>query len=304
MLSKLSRIWARLPTYLTYIRERPSWLLVLIFGRFLVARRLERALFASVVNQEVTEDGIAVSASDRAAIGGKLAKDGVYVGLNLAASITAEIRRFALKTKCTTRVSPIVEFLPSDIADVNRLRATDVIAGYYFQRVDECRAIREVESDPLINKIAANYIGAKCQHIRTRLWWSFPGDRTTEADLHAAAQNKYHFDLNDFRTLKFFFYLTDVTETTGPHSYIRGSHVKRKLNHQFTAMVGHGEDSLRAAYAAEDFATVTGRAGTGFVEDPFVFHYGKLCQSARRLILEIEFGPYVMSSSYRYGLLG
>jgi hypothetical protein len=35
--------------------------------------------------------------------------------------------------------------------------------------------------------------------------------------------------------------------------------------------------------------TITGRAGTGFAEDPFIFHAGSLCRGRPRLVLELEF---------------
>jgi hypothetical protein len=35
---------------------------------------------------------------------------------------------------------------------------------------------------------------------------------------------------------------------------------------------------------------MTGRAGTGFVEDPYGFHTGTTVTGASRLILEIEYG--------------
>ena len=43
-----------------------------------------------------------------------------------------------------------------------------------------------------------------------------PGQRVSDADLHAAAQENYHFDLNAWRSLKFFFYLTATNEQGGP----------------------------------------------------------------------------------------
>jgi len=304
MIAKLKRVIARFPTYLTYIRERPSWVIVLLFGRVLAFRSFERAIRRAgprPLSGKISENVAVANLPD---VLPSLLSKGVYADLILRHDLVSEIANFAATTPCTSRSEPVRQFLPSDINLANHGRDKDVIAAYYFDRVNECPAIGAIERDAVLNDIAAAYIGTNPIHIRTRLWWSFPATRFTDADLHAAAQDRFHFDLNDFRTLKFFFYITDVDSGGGPHSYISGSHRKRKLKYQFNSMVGHDEASLRRDYPGNDFKTITGAAGTGFIEDPFIFHLGQVCQTRSRLVLEIEFGPYNMSESYRYGMLG
>ncbi|WP_298692476.1 phytanoyl-CoA dioxygenase family protein [uncultured Sphingomonas sp.] len=304
MANKLQRVLARLPTYWTYMRERPSWVLVLLGGRVLFVRQVERQLRRAAPRSvpPTLSSRLHVDAPDR--IVPELERDGVSPRLTLSASDVAAIRAFAEQTPCTTRAAPIRSFLAGDIDAVNAERPRDVIAAYFFDRIHECPTIAKIEADPLIRAIAEGYIGGTPHHIRTRLWWSFPGKRVAEADLHAAAQDKYHFDLNDFRTVKFFFYLTDVDRMSGPHAYIAGSHHKRKIRHQYTLMVGHDEAELRAYYGDDRFHVLTGPAGTGFAEDPFIFHVGMTCKERPRLLLEIEFGPAIASKSYRYGEIG
>jgi hypothetical protein len=140
--------------------------------------------------------------------------------------------------------------------------------------------------------------------IRTRLWWSFPAARVSDEDLHAAAQEKFHFDMNGWRTLKFFFYLTPTTERSGAHRSIIGSHRHRRLRHQFTVTLGRPTEELERLYGQDRFLTITGDAGTGFAEDPFVFHTGSLCRDQPRLILELEYAAAASSPSYRYGRMG
>ena len=90
--------------------------------------------------------------------------------------------------------------------------------------------------------------------------------------------------------LKFFFYLTPVDASSGPHVYVRGSHRKRALRHQFTLLVGHAADDVLAAYGAENSITLLGNAGFGVVEDPFGFHMGTVPERSPRLMMEIGFG--------------
>jgi len=50
-------------------------------------------------------------------------------------------------------------------------------------------------------------------------------------DLKGCVQS-LHFDMNGWRTLKFFFYLTPVSDADGPHRCIPGTHRRRPLRHQ------------------------------------------------------------------------
>ena len=302
--SVADRMLARLPTYLTYVRERPSWLLTLIFGRFVILRRLERLIHHAPPQPADELSSTLVAMPDRASLMETLLVDGIATGPQLSEPAVAAIRDFAERTPCAVRSGAPGEFLPRDIAAFNQSRDQDALTGYYFSRVNDCPVIAEIERDPAIVDVARAFIGADPTHIRTRLWWSFPAERVSDAAFHAVAQNKFHFDLNDFRTVKFFFYLTDVTAGSGPHACVRGSHRHRRLRHQFTMLVGHSEESLRRYYRKEDFMIITGSAGTGFVEDPFIFHLGLACRDTPRLLLEIEYGRGAMSPSYRYGELG
>jgi hypothetical protein len=265
---------------------------------------LERLLLGSRPQQLVDDVPSRLIVDDARKVIRDLEDDGASHRVWLAQADVDAIFAFANARECTTRAKPVRSFHPSAIATVNAERPRDVIAAYYFDQVRDCPEIAAIETDPLIQAIAKAYIGSTPHHIRTRMWWSFPGKRVEDADLHAAAQDKFHFDLNDFRTVKFFFYLTDVDRDAGPHAYISGSHRMRKLSHQYSYLVGHREQELRDYYGNDRFVLVTGKAGTGFVEDPFVFHVGMTCNQRPRLLLEIEFGPYLASESYRYGILG
>ena len=102
--------------------------------------------------------------------------------------------------------------------------------------------------------------------------------------------DRYHFDLDDWHALKFFFYLTDVDQDSGPHVYVVGSHRRRSLKHQLTLLVGHPADEIVGFYGPDSLLTITGPAGKGFVEDPFGFHMGTVPNKAPRLMMEVGFG--------------
>lgn len=304
MLTIARRVAARAPTYGAYIKERPGWALLIVFGRLKWARRLERMIRARPPLDRPIPRSAVLDSPDGPLVAEKLRLDGVCEGFRLDEAMLGDIRAFAEANPCQTRDQETPPFLAKDIDAVNRTRDKDVLAAYYFSSIERCASITRLTSDARLTAIAENYVGQKVTNIRARLWWNFPGTRFDEADLHATAQDRFHFDLNDWRTLKFFFYITDVDGLSAPHMYVRGSHVRRKLLHQYTILQGKPEKDLEDFYGAEEFRTITGPAGSGFAEDPFVFHTGSRSMSVPRLILELEFGPYDPSPSYRYGVLG
>jgi hypothetical protein len=141
-------------------------------------------------------------------------------------------------------------------------------------------AVSLPQRDPLLLDVARHYLGSEAKLITTRTWWSFPAKSASEADL-SRASFKFHFDLDDWRMLKFFFYLSDVDADAGPRVYVRGSHNRRRLEHQLTLLVGHPADEVLSFYGEDSAITLTGKAGTGFVEDAFGFHRGTLANSLR-----------------------
>lgn len=301
-LSTWSRIFTKAPVYLTYVRERPAWLLFMIFGRLAPIRRAERLLRGAKPSPLAVNPSARIELDDPSAVIPNLVRDGVAEGFRLKPEDRAEILDFALTHPCFERDGARAGFLPGDIAAVNAGRDHDVVAAYYFDTVLRCPAIADLAGDPLLREIADSYLGKRAEHIRTRLWWSFPGERIKASDLHAAAQDSFHFDMNDWQTLKFFFYITPVTERSGPHKYVSGSHDRRALRHQFTLVLAHDGHDVLKHYGAANLKSVVGDAGSGFAEDPYVFHTGTRCLDASRLILELEYGPSPSSPSYKFGV--
>jgi hypothetical protein len=165
-----------------------------------------------------------------------------------------------------------------------------ILNGNYFEKVLECDPVLAVQRDPLLQAIAAHYLGGHARLSSTRIWWTFPTKRASEAQKRLASQDEYHFDLLDWRMLKFFFHLKPVDEGTGPHVYVRGSHRRRALRHQFTPFIGHPVDDVLKVYGADKAVTLLGNAGFGFVEDPFGFHRASVAERTPRLMMEIAFG--------------
>jgi hypothetical protein len=287
--SLLRRIAVRIPTYLSDVRENPAWLPMFMLARTMPGRRMHwRGAKPVPPGQKVRETMF--TGVDRTAAVDALKSDGLFSGLVLPSSIHEEIASFARRTPCFGNFDRRLEFLPAEHAEAEKRFGRPLLSGHYFERILDCKAALAIQRDPLLLDIAAHYLGSQARMITTRVWWSFPTGEVSDAEKNLASIGRYHFDLDDWRMLKFFFYLKPVDAGTGPHVYIRGSHNRRILRHQLTLLVGHPAEEVLGVYGANSAITLTGQAGLGFVEDPFGFHMGTLPTSAPRLMMEVGFG--------------
>ncbi len=279
---------ARLPIYMANMRDNPQWLAMFALGRFLPVRQALWRFAREGASYDCSASMFPGSTMPAAV--NELRTEGLFTGLQMPELVCADILRFAQSTQCFANLSRRVEFLPSAHDEAVRRLGRPVLTGHYFDRVEECAAVAAVRGDPLLHTIAAGYLGREAHVISTRLWWSFPTSDASDADLSLASQEKLHFDLDDWRALKFFFYLTLVDHDGGPHVYVRRTHNRRMARHQWTLVVGHPNEEVLDAYGPENKTTVLGGAGHGFAVDPFGFHMGTVVRTSPRLMLEIGFG--------------
>jgi hypothetical protein len=291
------------------MQKQPLWAVMFVFSRINAARRLERLISSAGYKKPQKAADTAFPGLDLQDVVTTLIKDGVYQGLKLPDATVEEINAFAAAHPCFTKQEPDKGFLPDTFRDVDKQRASDILAAFYFETVQACPAVMKLRHDEALHSIASAYLGQKAILMRTRLFWSFPAERISEGELYTAAQNRFHFDIDGWRTLKFFFYLTPADEGSGPHRYIRGSHRRRRLQDQFSAFTARPTPQLESYYPPDEFVTITGKSGFGFAEDPFVFHTGSVCRDRPRLMLEIGFGVSAANPAYQnpdfiYGRLG
>jgi len=82
----------------------------------------------------------------------------------------------------------------------------------------------QIANDPLILDIAASFLGCKPTIGYMAVWWSYPTIK------RAQQAEKFHRDVDDWRFLKLFIYLTDVNDKNGPHIYVTHSSTSNQLN--------------------------------------------------------------------------
>jgi hypothetical protein len=287
--SLFKRMAVRIPTYLTDLRENPAWLPMFVLARTMPGRRMH---WLAARRARPPEDAAETmfAGVDRQAVVMALRSDGLFPGLVLPRAIHEEIAAFARRTPCFGNFDRRLEFMPGEHLDAEKRLGRSLLSGHYFERILDCPAALAIQKDPLLLEVARHYLGGQAKLITTRVWWSFPTGKASDADKNLASLGKYHFDLDDWRMLKFFFYLVPVDQGAGPHVYVRGSHKRRALKHQLTLLVGHPAQEVLAVYGPQSPVMLTGEAGFGFVEDPFGFHMGTVPAHTPRLMMEIGFG--------------
>lgn len=294
------RLHPRLPIYLADFREDPKWLLMFTLARLIPVRRALWAIGHSH-SMASTQDSLISCRLAPDEVGGQLHREGLSMGLSLPAEIAERIRTFAEQTPCFGNFDRSVPFLPHHHRDAERSLGRPILVGHYLERIEQSPDIERVRSDPLLRDIANQYLHAKPILISTRLWWSFPAIGYDETALKLASQNRFHFDMNDWRSVKFYFYLTDVDSGTGPHVYVLGSHRRKRIRDQLTLFVGKSASEIERYYGTGKIVSIQGRAGDGFAEDPFGFHMGTVAHRGPRLVLEVEYGVSQPTARRYYG---
>ena len=283
--SVLRRIRERIPTYLSDFREDPRWLLMFVLGRTAFGRRMYGT--AAPLPQRENQPLSSMFQVKRPDVVSALREDGIFGDLILPSTVTDEILQFALATRCFGNHDRRLDLTPAEQAERQDVE-NPVTSGHYFERVEDCPAIMALQSDQLLHGVARDYLGANAKVISTRLWWSFPAPRASSDQ--SSPEEMLHFDLDDWRMLKFFFYITPVDAESGPHLYMRGTHKHHVLKHQFSITVGRPMTEVLSTYGADRLMSIYGAAGSGFAEDPYGYHAGSLAQTTNRLMLEIGFG--------------
>ena len=212
---------------------------------------------------------------------------GLYQGLQLPTATVKAIKDFAEKTPCYVNGRHHAGFFYYQKEQAQKEYQQPILTGQYFNVDQQCATIAHLINDPFLLAIAADYFQTKPAYLGTQLWWSFPGEANQEQ--RCQISQAFHYDLDGYRFLKIFFYLTEVNEWSGPHVIVQGTHRNMKWLHRLLRK-RYTDNAIFAAYGKEPIARLCGPAGYGFVEDTFCFHKGEVPIKGDRLMLQIEYG--------------
>ena len=221
-----------------------------------------------------------------AAVAG-IRSDGFYVfNRTVDRGITDSIRAFAEQAPSTGRgidapTAPYPRKAPLagryDIAEVDALR---------------CPEVQEFATDPAMALIAQRYLGQPVLMDEVAFWWT-TAQRSQDANVNAQL---FHQDRDRLAFLKYFIYLTDVTPETGPHIYLKGSHLG--IPRQLRGDGRKSDEAVREAGLWDRVCELCGPAGTVMAVDTIGLHKGKTPISGDRLALENEFSTSLFGAEY------
>ena len=217
---------------------------------------------------------------------------GCSFGLKLPAHIVQEIKDYAESNPVYAFRDPKLGFLLPDRHKAESMLGKKILLAQYFNAQQNCPAINKIALDPLLNWIALNYIGCVPRYLGAVLWWTYPVMAERSERLKHA--QFFHRDIDDFKFLKFFFYLTDVEVGDGAHWVVAGSHRKAphvSIRDRFVTRRFEDEE-INNFYEKADLIEVIGPGGTGFSEDTLCVHKAATPTRNPRLILQLQFGLF------------
>jgi hypothetical protein len=153
------------------------------------------------------------------------------------------------------------------------------VAEYDTEYVLRCPEVVALANHPRLLEAAARYLCCKPTISSISVWWSLPADGTAQE-----AEN-WHRDVDEWRFVKFFLYMTDVDEAGGPHCFVRGSH----RSPRFRRIRRIDDREVSRVFPAQDQLRITGRSGDAFLEDTFGLHKGQPPTGRLRLLLQVEY---------------
>ena len=131
--------------------------------------------------------------------------------------------------------------------------------------------IKEILLNKNVVEVIKNYLGVNPILEWSQIYWSIPyKDKNGN---HISPPNNefgYHYDIDGFKFLKIFFYLTDVNENDGPHVFIKNTG-KKNL---FKALNRRLDENIINKKFYNQQKVIVGKKGSGFIEDTSFYHKG------------------------------
>jgi Phytanoyl-CoA dioxygenase (PhyH) len=161
--------------------------------------------------------------------------------------------------------------------------------SYKAEDILSCAPLLRLANAPLILNAVSQILGARPSIAAYQAWWTLGENNTSGSHVHH--DDVYHRDVDDWRFIKLFVYLTDTNERSGAHNFVLKSHT----NAHFTRRGAISDEDVNNTFPASDVRTITGSAGTVFLENTWGIHRPLLATEGRRLIFSVLYSmcPWV-----------
>lgn len=289
------RLWSKLKRkclqYSYQAIADPKWFVMFCAARIQVLRTLA-ILFtkhsSAQIYQDIYQGGNTLFPSLAVnKVVEQLKEDGLFFGIYLPPDILHEILAFSTQVDYYANSNPKLKFTLS-VKEKSELKYRQRFAtANHIHSSILCPAIKKLENDSKLWEIASRYLETTPVLLDSQIRWVFP----TSLPLNETVRGffDFHYDLEDYRFIKFMFYLTDVSVSEGKHVFVKGSHRNKRLKDQFSLTRDSTDKNIINYYGHNNIKDIYGKAGCGFVEDFYCFHKLTLPMSRNRLILEIKF---------------
>ncbi len=272
-----------------YLKHGPGHVLMYICGRFHLVRSFMVWIYSQRPAKPLSSSGpTLVEDVDIDDAVRKIRQDGFFSRLRLRRQTVEQLLTFASAATCFGDGIADFPFRHEEREIAEQQSGRTFKLGRYNRALRASPVLQALAADMQLLAIARQYLRTEPVLLGARMWWSFAGRADTEEQMEAG--QGFHYDIDGYGGLAFFFYLTDVGPSSGPHVYIRGSHIKRLWKHSFSIYKGRDDAEIEKCYGLERQIVLCGPAGSGFAEDIFGFHKGLHPESTDRLIVQLRYG--------------
>ena len=271
-----------------YTSGRSSDLISRIIGFF--SKKCEFS-FQSYLLPDIRSD------SYRFSVLNNIRKNGYHVfEKKLPADICDKLCNFALTTPSILRTMDEQLSGEKKMGIYDRDHPKSVRYEFETQDIINNSEIQDILADEAFAIIAQDYLDALPQLDVMGLWWHTA--LKDQPDREAA--QFYHFDMDRFKWIKIFIYLTDVTTDNGPHSFVSGSHQtggipEAILNKGYARIT---DEEIKENYPESAIIEFVAPRGTIIMEDTRGLHKGKHVANGDRLILQLQFSNSLFGTNY------
>lgn len=221
-----------------------------------------------------------------------LRRNGCSFGLRLPENYAKEIIEYAEKNELYAFRKGNLGFKLSERKEAELKLNQEILLAQYFNVYKTNTTVKKIANDPFLKLIALKYLKSVPKFLGVNLWWTFPV--TPSPSVQKKHAHFFHRDIDDFKFLKFFFYLTDVKEDDGAHWLVLKSHKHPPhialrdffFTRRFT------DQEISNYYEEGQIKEVTAPKYTGFAEDTLCVHKAATPKKDPRLILHIQFGLF------------
>ena len=279
------------------LRAHPRYVFMRTIARFKSVRQIvilftifsKRPIFKQHLHENKDRlDKTVFSEVDVEKFSSALTTNGISFGLKIPENMLAELLDFAYTNSCYADREKKYGFHLNNYQRAKEVLGKEILIAQYFN-TRKCASVEKLVYDPVIQLIAAIYLQSVPIFVGANMWWTFPVDASKEDRFRHA--HLFHRDVDDYRFIKFFFYLTDVEKGEGAHVCVLGSHSTEPKIKALDPWIlrRYSDKEIYDFYEKKNILEICGPAGSGFAENTLCVHKGCTPKTKARLILQFQY---------------